>query len=232
MATATVPGSAAAVATAAPSAGQPAEVDRLSREVASLKAALDAAGKRQGEQVTKLGERVARLEARPADAKGADAKSADAKPADAKSADPKPAEAKAPDPKPAVAAAPRVIDPRLPAPTPVVPPVANAAPPAAAPVDLRPASPADGTGATADVAAADPRFQTSRRPPLPVPGGAGGQPAVANRPLAEGWIVIDVNRGRAIVDGRDVGVFEVEAGSTLPGSARSNRSNGVATPGR
>ncbi len=34
------------------------------------------------------------------------------------------------------------------------------------------------------------------------------------------WIVVDVYRGRALVDGRRFGVFEVEPGSTLPGAGQ------------
>ncbi len=63
-------------------------------------------------------------------------------------------------------------------------------------------------------------------PGRPRPGGESGRlanavPTPPARPaIIEGWVVRDVYRGVAVLQGRRLGIIEVEAGDTVPGVGR------------
>jgi hypothetical protein len=50
--------------------------------------------------------------------------------------------------------------------------------------------------------------------PLPAP-----KPEIARLPTVEGWVIRDVGRGGALIEGRQ-GIFEVYAGDPVPGLGR------------
>jgi hypothetical protein len=68
-----------------------------------------------------------------------------------------------------------------------------------------PAASPEATGSVADAAAA--------------PAASGGL-AVGKSAIVDGWILRDIYRGRALVEGRSGIIFEVGPGSTIPGVGR------------
>jgi hypothetical protein len=72
-------------------------------------------------------------------------------------------------------------------------------------------------------AAAAPAAATAPAPPAPAAAEVTGSVAVkqdAKPPVAEGWSLLDVYAGRAVVESRNGRVFEVGPGSNLPGLGR------------
>jgi len=76
--------------------------------------------------------------------------------------------------------------------------------PVPAAVAAAPAAPKEVTGSIAPPATAAPV-------PLPAP-----KPEIARLPTVEGWVIRDVGRGGALIEGRQ-GIFEVYAGDPIPG---------------
>jgi hypothetical protein len=86
----------------------------------------------------------------------------------------------------------------------------RAAPAPAAVAAATPATAKDVTGSVSLLATA----AAAAPVPLPAP-----KPEIARLPTVEGWVIRDVGRGGALIEGRQ-GIFEVYAGDPVPGLGR------------